>query len=279
MARTVAQIQAQIKTKWAQTTELAAANSTSATAIWNLITYVFAVSIAFFEQLIDSAKVEIETIAAAAVPGTPEWIQAQVFMFQYSAITPQVIELVNFVPTYPTIDETLRIVTKCSVVTNTNNTVLIKVSKTSGTLSGSEVTALTAYLDAIMFAGVRYSIVNLVADKLSIGATVYYNGQYSAVIAINVKRAISAYMADLPFNGTVKMSDIQAAIISTSGVNDVTFDFIYARANATSFAAAYKIYDLSLSLDNRVWNTVSGTIVEETTGGETFDDTITFQIS
>ena len=100
MARSVATIQALIVTNFQAQPELAAANSTSKRAIWYLLTFIVATAINVFEQLLDLFKANITAIVALSAPATPQWLQAKIFNFQYSATNPQNIQLINTVPTY-----------------------------------------------------------------------------------------------------------------------------------------------------------------------------------
>ena len=64
----------------------------------------------------------------ATSTGNAEWIQAQIFKFQYSATSPQVIQFntTTFAPYYPVVNAALRIISECAVVNS--NAVLIKVA-------------------------------------------------------------------------------------------------------------------------------------------------------
>lgn len=278
MARTVAQIQAQIITNWQADPNLSAANSTSQTAKWKLFTFIMAVAIAFFEQLQDVFRTEMEQIADSAISGNAIWVQSQVFKFQYSSTIAQVVEILNFVPTYAVIDSTLQIITRCSVVTNSNNAVDIKVAKSDPpiSLSGGEAIALEGYLSEIMFAGIQYTLINADSDKMEVVANVYFNGQYSVVIQTNVKLALTNYMSTLPFNGVAKATDIEATIRSVTGVVDVEMTTIKTRRDTTSYSSSFVMYDLATGINQRQWSTYAGYIVEETTSGHTFSDTLTF---
>ena len=77
----------------------------------------------------------------------------------------------------------------------------------------------------------------------------------------------------------VYVSDIEDAIQSVAGVQDVKLISIKARQDAVVFASASTIYGLASSTNLRKWDTVSGYIVEETTGGETFADKITYIVN
>jgi uncharacterized phage protein gp47/JayE len=221
----------------------------------------------------DVFKIEIETIADATAPGTPSWVRQRVLEFQYDATTPQVITLIDFVPTYATVDEDKRIVTRCSVKTSINRVVNVKVAKSEPpvALAAGEETALEAALDAILPAGVQRNVINLTSDKLWIDANIFYNGQYSSTIQADVIAAINAYLAAIPFDGVVKISAIEDAIQSVTGVTDIVIDEVRARADATAFASATTL--------TRYWETIAGYIVEETTAGQTFTDTLTFTVA
>ena len=217
MARTIAQIQAQIiATKNAQP-ELAGLTSTSKRAIWNLWTFVVAACIAIFEQLLDSFLTEVETQVAQSAGASVLWLQAKMFQFQYDATTPQVIQLINTVPQYPVVDANKRIITACSVTSSLSNQVSIKVAKSSPfvALATAELTAAQSYINTIGAAGITYNVISLNADKLYVQAQIYYQGQYSTVIQQNVIDAINSFLQNLSivnFNGSMKISELEIAI-------------------------------------------------------------------
>lgn len=278
MAQTVAYWQNKMLAAIAADSTLSAMTSPSQVAIFRLLTFVVATCINLFEQTLDIFKTEVETIAEEAVPGTETWVQNEVFKFQYSATSPQVVQLVDFVPSYPTIDTTLQIITRCSVKTlPTNKVVSIKVAKSDppAPLAGAELTSLTAYLDDISFAGVQYSVISLDPDKLFMVADIYYNGQYSAVISTNVIAAINAYLAALPFDGIIRVSKLIDAIQSVAGVTDVAINDLALRADATIFASkTYLVQGYDLIFNK--YPTTAGYVVEETTAGEDFATKLNF---
>ncbi len=105
MARTVNEIKAQMLAEKQAQSSLNALTSTSQTAFWNLYIYLVAVAINIFEQIMDLFKVDIEAVAAKSYPGSAKWIQSKVFEFQYSATTPQYVEMQSdFSLAYPIID-------------------------------------------------------------------------------------------------------------------------------------------------------------------------------
>ena len=251
--------------------------STSKRAIYRLFTYIVAVAINTLEQLIDIFTASVEATAAKAAPASPSWLQDQILKFQYSATTPQVVQLIDFAPAYPTVDETLRIISRCSVTTNLSNSVLVKVATgaTPAALSAPQLAALQSYVSQIGIAGVNYVVTSETSDKLFVQANVFYLGQYSAVIKANVVAAIDAYLSAIPFNGQVKITDIEDAITGVEGVTDVVLVNVKARSNSTAFADAAFLVQNQQTI-GRLWSTVAGYIVGETTARSTLNDSITF---
>lgn len=277
MARTVSQIYQTLLDAKDDETELSGLTSTSQTAIWRLLLYIQAVCIAVHEQLMDVLKTDIEDLVASAAPGTAKWVKAQVLKFQYSATTPQVIELVDYAPAYPTIDEDLQIITRCSVATDSNKVVLVKVAKSDppAPLSALEQSALDGYLEDIMFAGVSYTIINADSDKLYVKADVYYNGQYASVIQASVEEAIEDFLANLEFNGYLKLSKLIDAIQAVDGVTDVVLEDVAMRRDTQSIGAAvYMVQGYDVLSRSR--ETYAGYIVSETTAGYTLTDSLNF---
>lgn len=278
MARTVDEIQKAIIDDVAAQPELVPlTTNASRRAIWRLWTWVTATAIALLEQLIDIFKSEVEATVALSAPQTPQWLQDKVFKFQYSATDPQIIQLIDLVPQYPTVNADLRIVTRCAIKSTVNNVVLIKVAKSEPpeALTSTEVSALQSYVDTIAVAGVNYSVTSSESDKLYVAANIFYNGMYSTGIQNSVVAAINAYLAAIPFDGVLKVSDLEFAIKQVQGVNDVVLNNVKARDNATPLSGAQFLVQ-STAIIGRSWATVAGYIVGETTAGSTLADTLTF---
>ena len=277
MARSVDEIQALIIADVQSTPELAAASSPSRRAIWRLWTYVVAVAINLLEQLMDIFRVQVETFVSLAAPQTPQWIQDKIFKFQYDATNPQVLQLINFVPQYPVVDTSLQIVTRCSVKTSLANTVNIKVAKgsTPAALTSPEITSLQTYVNTLGVAGIRYLVTSGNSDKLYVQADIFYQGAYASVISNNVIDAINTFFASLPFDGSMKLLDLEIAIRNVQGVNDVVFQNVQARADGTSFGSGTYLVQ-SQTVVGRIWPTVAGYIVGETTSGQTLANTLNF---
>jgi hypothetical protein len=251
--------------------------STSKRSIYRLWAFIFATSQGILEQLWDAFKALIELLVSQAAPGSPAWLQAQVFKFQYDATSPQIIQLINFAPQYPVVDATLRIITRCSVTTDISNNVTVKVAKSDppASLSVGELTALSSYVKTIGVAGVTYNVISLAADRIYVEADIYYKGIFSAVIKSNVILAINNYLAGIPFNGRVKVSDMELAIKEVAGVEDVVFKNVFARANATPFGSGTALV-IGNSTASRFWPTLAGYAISEDTAGQTLADKLNF---
>ena len=290
MARSVAQIQNQIQTQLVA--NLAAVGITLDTTQWSkrnifrVLCFTFAVCGAFIEQLMDVLQLSIETTVSQAAAPSATWLQLKMFLFQYSATNPQILQLINTVIQYPVVDATLQIITGCSVTSSVSNEVVIKVAKGNPfvALASGELSAAQGYVNELGASGIKYTVVSLNSDKIYINANIYYNGQYSAVIKANVIAALNAFLqniattnltTNLSTNGAVKISDIENTIRSVTGVNDVVLLNVSARPDSAAFSASVNLV-LNQTLLSRQWLPIAGYTVQETTPGETFADSLNF---
>jgi hypothetical protein len=284
MARSINVIAQQMLDAKAADSNLNGLTSNSKVAIWRLWVYIVAACINIFEQLMDAYKIEIEAIADTAIPGTPQWVKDRTLRFQYDATVPQVLEVnSDLTLSYEIEDDTKKIVTRCSVTQGTSKAVSIKVAKATSitdntpiALATAEYNSLVGYWNLIGFAGLTYNIINKASDKISITATIYYKGQYSSTIQQDVENAIKNYLAEIPFDGKVRISKIEDAIQAVAGVNDLKIDTIQARDNDTVFASGVKIYDLATGVNYVTYQMVAGYAIPETTTSYTLADTLTY---
>ena len=226
---------------------------------------------------------EINTEINSTFTGTPAWIQGQVFKFQYSATLPQILQLINFAPSYAVVDETLRVVTQCSVQTDLNKVVNIKVNKGVvvflTALDVLEYGSLQGYLNSIMFAGVGFNLVNLDPDMCMIEGDVYYDGQYTSTIQSAMESAIATFMASIPYDGVLYVSEIEKAMKAVTGVKDVKLERVIAHLDSVPIGSATDLFNLSTGYNGRVYNFGAGAIVPETTATWTLSDRITYKVS
>jgi hypothetical protein len=278
MARSIDTIIADMDAEQAAQTELSGLNSVSNSAIYTLWKYIVAAQMYLLEVLWDLFKADLETIVTNAAVGTNQWFKSKMLLFQYDATTPQVLQVdSNFAVNYTTIDATKRIVTRCAVKTTATRTVLIKLAKSEPpvALSAPELVAANAYVDDLAFAGINYIISSTASDKLLVDASIYYDGQYSAVISANVIISINTYLANIDFDGSFKLSALVDAIQTTTGVTDVVLNNVAIRPNSVAFASTTYLVQSKTTLIP-VYPTNAGYVTEETTAGQTFTDKLNF---
>ena len=266
--------------------EMAASGITIYPATWSKrnrlrnICWTMALAQAQHEQLNDQSLAEMQVIQAKSAAASEAWVQDKMLKFQYSANNPQVLQVTNGVVGYPVEDSTLRIIKACSVRTTVAQNVNIKIAKGSplAALSGAELTAAQTYITQLGTAGINYIVSSTAADKLYLKADIYYDSAYSAVISADVILALQNYLEGLSttdFNGYIYVRRVEQLIRSVPGVNDVVIDQMSARLDSQSFGAGI---NLVLGADTivRRYQTGAGYIVEETTSGQDFANTLTF---
>ena len=280
MARTISNIQQQILTEKNNQPALSGLTSTSQVSIYNLWSFVTATSINFFEMLWDSFQAQLETTIINAPIGTDSWLRNQTLQFQYDATTPQIVTLTTaFTPTYPVVDTTKQIITQASVKTLPSRIINVKVAKSNPpvALASQELSSLQGFLDTIGFAGTQINAKSYNSDKVMVGATIYYNGQYAATITATTQTAINNYLYSLPFDGKIKLSALEDAIQAIPGVNDVVLNNVAIRPDATAFSATTYMVQNNTEL-LRTQQLYGGYCVAETTTNYTLNDTLVFVV-
>jgi hypothetical protein len=277
MARSIETIISEMDVAQASEASLSTLNSPSQTAIYTLWKSITSTVINYLEQLWDIYKIDIETVISNGAIGSAGWLQQQILKFQYSTITPQIVTLVNFSPSYPIVDTTLRLISRSSVKTMANKTISVKVAKSEPpvALSVLELNSLKGYLSDIGFAGTQTNTFSYDSDKYYLQANIYYNGQYASVISATVIAAIENYFANIPFDGIIKLLTLEDYIQNVPGVTDVVIVNAAIRADTTAFAS--KTYMVSASTTiYPTYPTFAGYVVGETTVSNTLADTLTF---
>ena len=272
MARSIDTIIAEIKAEKATHSELDGIDLVSAVSIGNVWIYITAVSISVFEQLLDAFKVDIESVVSQAVPATPSWIQKMLKYFQYGDT---ILLDDNLAFYYENINDSKKIITRSSVTTNANKTVLIKVAKGSipTFLDSSEKSALNSYLQDILPAGVAFNLISVAGDKLEIGANIYVDSQYIDTIKAVIITAIENYLSSLDFDGKIKVSAVQDVIQGVQGVKDVVITNIKTRNTNQSYGLGSTLVSSS-TINQKDYTPYAGYVIQETESGHTFTDTL-----
>ena len=252
MARSITEIQNAIIADIQADTTLGGLNSPSATAIWRLWTFIIATAIHVHERFMDIGIETMVTIARDAVPGTPGWLQRRVLEFQYDEDNRQfVTEQPDGSVGYTTIDESLRIISRCAVV-ETESAVVVKVAKGSDPLeklTENEINALRDYVDKIGFAGVVIRSESLDADIFKIDVEIIYSGQYLRdTVQTDIVTALKNYLANLSidnFNGTVVREQVVDAIQQVPGVYGIDTQGLkmWGQRSGQSFEVIDRLYN------------------------------------
>lgn len=223
---------------------LAELSSGSKVAIWRLWAWVTAFAIWTHEQLWDIFKAEIEDIAAKAIAGTPRWYYERTLEFQLG----DTLVYQDFQYKYATIDESARIIAYCAIQERPDGVVVIKTAKDSSgspvQLTGPELTALTAYLQQIKFAGTRLSVNSFAPDDLKIYYEIFYDPIIPEVdIVAAVEAAIESFVKNLPFNGKFNINKLTDTLQGIDGVVDPLFQNAEARYGALPYTAFDREYE------------------------------------
>lgn len=288
MARTVATIQTSMDAEQAlQPTLASELTSPSTTALYRLWKYITSVVINLHEQLWDKKKVELEAIVEIAAPGSEAWLKQRVLEFQYDALTPQIFKVdpITFVGSYETLDKTKRIITRVAIKNHTTHSreavIKIAVGEPPEAATDSQLKSILGYCYnssvGIGFAGVKLTPFTAASDKFYFKAVISHNGQYAATIKTNVISAIKSFLANIPFDGYVKIISLVDIIQAVSGVTDIHIEHAAIRADATPFASKTYLIQNFTELFSK-YETYAGYITEENTAGQDFASTLTFTV-
>lgn len=175
MARTVASIQQQtIDTLLAQSTTPSDISSKKVSN-WLSWTFVTAVCIAFFEQILDIFTADSEAIVNRAGVGSPPWLIDRIKEFQFGNAV--IYDSTTGTWSYPLPSSEL-IISRVGITRSANKVVNVKVAKSEPPvqLATDENTALTTYINKIGIGGAQYNVINLASDKIYISGEVIYDG-------------------------------------------------------------------------------------------------------
>lgn len=214
----------------------------SKVAIWRLWAWITAVAIWAHEKQWDVFKASVDAVAASAVPGTPKWYRDQALKFQYG----YQLQWLDNTFSYDTIDEAAKIIKRAAVI-EAGGQVRVKVAKLSGSnpvpLSSAELTAFTAYMKQIRFAGTNLAATSGNADLLKIGYTVYYDPLIAeATVKSAVEAAINSHISNLEFNGKLILTKLTDAIQEVTGVINPVLTLAQAKFGGNPYASIVNEY-------------------------------------
>jgi hypothetical protein len=254
MARTIAEIQADIIAAKNNNSTLAALDSSSSTAIWRLWTYITAVAIWALEKLFDQHMADVQDTLSRLKPHSLRWYAEKAKAFRYGqALLPESDNYSNEGLTEQQIRASQ--IVKYAAVVEQEQGLRIKVATMGAAdlqpLSAAQMAAFAEYMQRVKDAGVRLLITTAVADGLKLGLTIYYNP-----LVLNaqgeridgggntpVKDAIEAYLRSLPFNGVFVLAYLTDVLQQVEGVVVPHITYAAARYGSlpyTGFSVEYQ---------------------------------------
>jgi len=239
MARTIAEIQADMITAKESEAGLSGLTSTSIVSIWRLIFYVCAVAIRVIEDLFDVLEDNVEARRLEIPVGVKRWYASESLVYQFG----DTLEFADGRLDYAIIDDT-KYVVDLSAVDIVNGVTVIKVAKVTagvaGPLSATELAGFTQYWIEKRFAGTTISIISQDADLLKAYYTVTRDSQVLASdgslltdpASFPVEDAINSFLQTFQaenFDGTLQVMSLTDAIQGAVGVTNVVATAIEAK--------------------------------------------------
>lgn len=229
MARTIDYWYNQIIAAKNSKPELDQLNTTSKVAVYNLLAYIVAVVITSLENLFDAHKKEVNDTISILKPHSVQWYREKALKFQFGQ---------NLIPDTDQYDNTgltdqqvlaLQII-KQAAVTEIDGKVRIKVAtEIVGELAPLNVgqqSAFKDYIQKVKDAGVKIIDDSLPADSLKLQIDIFYNplvlrsdgSRIDGNDIDPVKKALKAYLRELPFNGEYANSKLVDKLQLVDGV-------------------------------------------------------------
>jgi hypothetical protein len=230
------------------------ASSGSKVAKWRLWLWIVAVASWVIENIVSSGELTISAIVNGNRPHTLRWYEDQTRAWQYGH---ELAWLNDDHWGYATEDTAAKLAAAVSATETGNGQVTIKVVKeVTGTLtplSGLEQDSLDAYWARWKDAGVEILLVTTEPDQIKFNATVVRNRLILASDGTLLRdssvdpltAALADYMDAVPFNGVIRVTDIEQAAKSAEGI----IDFV--------------ISSMSISPDGETWTVVTREVIPD----------------
>lgn len=248
MARTIAEIRAEMLAAKVAEPGLDGLTSTSNVAIWKLWIDIVSTCIWTLEKLFDIFKAAIEDLIATKKPHSLRWYaeKSKLFQYGYNLATDE-----DFYDNTGIADDVVlasKIVSYAAVVEQVRG-VRIKVAKTVGddlgALNSSELDSFKVYIKRIKDAGVKVNSTSTAADSLRSVLLIKYNplvldstgARLDGTTATPVKDAIKKHLKNLPFNGVFSVQKYVDAIQAVEGVDDLNVNEIQSKYGALTFTS------------------------------------------
>lgn len=245
---------------------------------------VVATGINLLEQLVDVKKQEYEDLIASAQARNTDWLLAKVFQFQLGynvQLNP------DFTIGYAVNDDSAKIVTFATVYNQYGlnsvfggNGLTINVAKgsTPTPLTNTEVGKVKTYVSQLIRPGIPFTIQTGAGEQLEIDCEVRYDSRYDATIQSDVFAALTAYISKLE-TGALSADRIFKTIEDVPGVKLVIQNKIVVRVVSPPSSTVIFEHLPTVTVPSNAgqfYFPKFGYMVQETTGGSTWSDTITF---
>ncbi|KXX70769.1 hypothetical protein [Flammeovirga sp. SJP92] len=191
--------------------------STSKFGIWRLWLYVVSYALYLQEVIFELHQIEVNKLVDASKVHTAEWYEDKIKQYQHG--DPILLHQESKQPYYEVEDDSKKVV-KFVAVTG-RGVALVKVKGENGKLLDSEAEGVKAYLAEIQEPGAQMGVVNLESDKLILHADLYYSPEFDRLtVESNVQSAVESYIQNLPFNGSLLISDLVEKVKEVEGAED-----------------------------------------------------------
>lgn len=277
MSRTIKQIYEETVRERNKRLELSEFASDSKLSILNGITWTFAAIVYSFESLLDVFAMDISAVLNNRINGTPTYyINA---LLQYQQGDELLMREDGLAFGYNEVDASKQIITQASYMeshddVNLDNKLILKVATgDKGNLHAvapEELVMIQSYINRIKFAGTRIEVTSQEGDVLVPRLSVYYDGAVmESEVYDLIEEELNVYMLHIPFDSTIYVSDIIAAIRKAAHVTDVYIDE-KAQPEQGVFIAPYNSdgHLMPLQKAGRMMHTQSGYLKQSSGQGE-----------
>lgn len=229
MARTLTEIYTVAKNYRNQYLELTEFQNSSKMSVIDAFTWVTSACIWTFENILDIFKVDLAKDLQNRINGNAAYYANALLKYQSGDELEMNEEGTAF--SYPTIDETKRVITRVSYSEYQeegfyDKQLILKIATGEPgayeRVSDEELLAIRAYFNQIAFAGTHATIVSRKGDVLVPRVTVYYDGAISEEeVYKNIEDALNNFIANVSFDGVIYTQKIIDAIQRAEHVVDV----------------------------------------------------------
>ncbi len=232
MARTLTEIYTITRDCRNQYLELTEFKNSSKMSVLDAFTWVTSACIWTFENMLDVFKIDIAQDLQNRINGSPSYYANALLKYQSGDELEMNAEGTAF--SYPTIDETKRVITRVSYSEYTeagfhDKQLVLKIATGEPgayeRIEEEELLKIRAYFQQIAFAGTHALVVSRKGDVLVPRVTVYHDGAVSEdEVYTNIENSLNDFIANVSFDGVVYAQKIIDAIQKSEHVVDVHID-------------------------------------------------------